>query len=61
MALVYPTKTAMPVLDPVERRSRWDEVAVGYTRRTRAGGGAPLHPVPGAALRAGLPGRRPDP
>ena len=31
MALVYPTKTAMPVLDPVERRSRWDEVAVGYT------------------------------
>ena len=31
MALVYPTKTEMPALDPVERRSRWDEVAVGYT------------------------------
>jgi len=31
MPLVYPTKTAMPTLDPVERRARWDEVAVGYT------------------------------
>ena len=31
MPLVYPTKTAMPTLDPVERRACWDEVAVGYT------------------------------
>jgi len=31
MPIVYPTKTEMPQLDPVERRERWDEVAVGYT------------------------------
>ena len=31
MTLVHPTKTAMPTLDPVERRRLWDEVAVGYT------------------------------
>jgi glutamate synthase (NADPH/NADH) small chain len=31
VTLVHPTKTAMPALDPVERRHRWDEVAVGYT------------------------------
>jgi glutamate synthase (NADPH/NADH) small chain len=31
MPIVYPTKTAMPALDPVERRALWDEVAVGYT------------------------------
>jgi glutamate synthase (NADPH/NADH) small chain len=31
VTLVYPTKTEMPALDPVERRSLWDEVAVGYT------------------------------
>jgi glutamate synthase (NADPH) small chain len=31
MPIVYPTKTAMPQLDPVERRHLWDEVAVGYT------------------------------
>ena len=31
MPIVYPTKTEMPALDPVERRSTWDEVAVGYT------------------------------
>ena len=31
MTLVYPTKTEMPTLDPLERRDRWDEVAVGYT------------------------------
>ena len=31
MPIVYPTKTEMPQLDPVERRSLWDEVAVGYT------------------------------
>ncbi len=31
MTLVHPTKTAMPALDPVERRGLWDEVAVGYT------------------------------
>jgi glutamate synthase (NADPH/NADH) small chain len=31
MTLVHPTKTAMPTLDPVERRHLWDEVAVGYT------------------------------
>ena len=31
MPIVYPAKTAMPQLDPVERRATWDEVAVGYT------------------------------
>jgi glutamate synthase (NADPH) small chain len=31
MPILYPTKTPMPTLDPVERRERWDEVAVGYT------------------------------
>jgi glutamate synthase (NADPH) small chain len=31
MPIVYPTKTEMPALDPVERRRCWDEVAVGYT------------------------------
>ncbi len=31
MPILYPTKTEMPALDPVERRSLWDEVAVGYT------------------------------
>jgi glutamate synthase (NADPH/NADH) small chain len=29
--IVYPTKTEMPALDPIERRTSWDEVAVGYT------------------------------
>jgi glutamate synthase (NADPH/NADH) small chain len=31
MPILYPTKTPMPTLDPVERRALWDEVAVGYT------------------------------
>ncbi len=31
MPIVYPAKTPMPQLDPVERRATWDEVAVGYT------------------------------
>ena len=31
MPIVYPTKTAMPCADPIERRSSWDEVALGYT------------------------------
>jgi glutamate synthase (NADPH/NADH) small chain len=31
MTLIHPTKTPMPQLDPLERRERWDEVAVGYT------------------------------
>ena len=31
MGIVHPTKTAMPTLDPVERRAVWDEVATGYT------------------------------
>jgi len=31
MPILYPTKTPMPALDPVERRALWDEVAVGYT------------------------------
>ncbi len=31
MPIVYPTKTEMPTADPVERRSAWDEVALGYT------------------------------
>ena len=31
MPIVYPSKTEMPALDPVERRGVWDEVAVGYT------------------------------
>ena len=31
MGIVHPTKTAMPALDPVDRRAVWDEVATGYT------------------------------
>jgi len=31
VGVVHPTKTAMPTLDPVERRAVWDEVATGYT------------------------------
>jgi glutamate synthase (NADPH/NADH) small chain len=31
VTLIHPTKTEMPALDPVARRSRWDEVAIGYT------------------------------
>jgi glutamate synthase (NADPH) small chain len=31
MPILYPTKTPMPTLDEIERRSLWDEVAVGYT------------------------------
>ena len=31
MPIVYPYKTEMPSLDPVERRRSWDEVATGYT------------------------------
>ena len=31
MPIVYPRKTAMPCLDPEERRQNWDEVAEGYT------------------------------
>jgi glutamate synthase (NADPH/NADH) small chain len=31
MPILYPTKTTMPQLDPIERRALWDEVAVGYT------------------------------
>jgi glutamate synthase (NADPH) small chain len=31
MPLVYPTKVEMPCGDPIERRSSWDEVALGYT------------------------------
>ena len=31
MPILYPTKTPMPTLDEIERRSMWDEVAVGYT------------------------------
>ncbi len=31
MPILYPTKTTMPTLDEIERRSMWDEVAVGYT------------------------------
>jgi glutamate synthase (NADPH/NADH) small chain len=31
MPIVYPTKTEMPCRDAMERRSSWDEVALGYT------------------------------
>ena len=31
MPIVYPRKIEMPCLDPTERRSSWDEVALGYT------------------------------
>ena len=31
MPIVYPSKIEMPCLDPQERRSSWDEVAVGYS------------------------------
>ncbi|MGE5690559.1 MAG: NADPH-dependent glutamate synthase [Pseudomonadota bacterium] len=31
MPIVYPTKVEMPCADPVARRRRWDEVALGYT------------------------------
>lgn len=31
MTLIHATKTEMPALDPLVRRERWDEVAVGYT------------------------------
>jgi glutamate synthase (NADPH/NADH) small chain len=31
MPIVYPHKTEMPARDPQERRSSWDEVALGYT------------------------------
>ena len=61
MPILYPTKTTMPTA----RRDRAPG-AVGRGRRrlhgrARARGGAPLHPVPGPALRAGLPCRRADP
>jgi len=29
--LVYPKKTEMPCADPTDRRTNWDEVALGYT------------------------------
>ena len=31
MPMVYPHKIEMPMADPQERRSSWDEVALGYT------------------------------
>lgn len=31
MPLVYPKKTEMPCADPTDRRTSWDEVALGYT------------------------------
>ena len=31
MPIVYPKKTEMPAADPAERRTAWDEVALGYT------------------------------
>ncbi|MBI2857313.1 MAG: glutamate synthase, partial [Chloroflexi bacterium] len=31
MPLVYPKKTEMPCADPTDRRTNWDEVALGYT------------------------------
>jgi glutamate synthase (NADPH/NADH) small chain len=31
LPIVYPTKTEMPCRDPQERRSGWDEVALGYS------------------------------
>lgn len=31
MPIVYPKKTEMPSADPVERRSNWNEVPLGYT------------------------------
>ena len=31
MPIIYPHKTEMPCADPAERRSVWDEVALGYT------------------------------
>ena len=31
MPMIYPHKIEMPTADPKERRSSWDEVALGYT------------------------------
>ncbi len=31
MPIIYPKKTEMPSADPAERRTNWDEVALGYT------------------------------
>ena len=33
MPIVYPHKVEMPARDPEERRSSWDEVALGYTEK----------------------------